>query len=50
MKECQVDVIASADLLEKLLLKNYLQKKLGVIKLRGKENEMLLSTLVPQDN
>jgi adenylate cyclase len=46
-KEFNVDLIASADLLEKLNLKNYSTKNLGAIELRGKEKEMLLSSLMP---
>ncbi len=46
-KEFDVEVIASADLLGKLNLKNYSTKNLGAIELRGKEKEVLLSSLMP---
>ena len=47
-KEFNVDIIASVDLLSELsLTKNYITKALGAIKLRGKEKEVLLSSLIP---
>jgi len=47
-KELDVELIASAELLSLLSLPtNYSTKSLGAIKLRGKEKEVLLSTLVP---
>lgn len=48
-KEFGVELIASSELLTALnLSKNYITKPLGAIKLRGKEKEVLLSTLVPE--
>jgi adenylate cyclase len=45
-KEFNAEVLSSAELIAKLSLsKNYLAKPLGSIKLRGKEKEILLSSL-----
>ena len=46
-KEFDVDIIASEDLIEKLSLKSYTANYLGAIKLKGKEKEVLLSSLIP---
>jgi adenylate cyclase len=46
-KEFDVEIIASTDLLGKLNLKNYSTRSLGAIELRGKEKEVLLSSLMP---
>jgi adenylate cyclase len=47
-REFNVEIIASADLLASLSLKkDYIAEPLGSFKLRGKEKEVLLSTLVP---
>lgn len=47
-REFNVEIIASADLLATLSLKkDYIAEPLGTFKLRGKEKEVLLSTLVP---
>jgi adenylate cyclase len=48
-KEFKVDVIASADLLGMLNLKNYLTKHLGAIKLHGKKKEVFLVALIPKN-
>jgi adenylate cyclase len=47
-KEFGVDMIASADLLKKIDLKNYIYRHLGSIKLRGKGEEMHLAALTPK--
>lgn len=44
-KEFNAEILSSADLISKLSLKNYATRPLGSIKLRGKEKEILLSSL-----
>jgi adenylate cyclase len=46
-KEFDVEIIASEDLIAELNLNNYVAQHLGAIKLRGKEKEVLLSSLMP---
>jgi adenylate cyclase len=46
-KEFNVDIIASSDLLDELRIKDYVTKHLGAIKLRGKEKEVLINSLLP---
>jgi adenylate cyclase len=44
-KEFNAEILSSADVISKLTLQNYATKPLGSIKLRGKEKEILLSSL-----
>jgi adenylate cyclase len=44
-KEFNAEILSSAELISKLSLKNYATRPLGSIKLRGKEKEVLLSSL-----
>ena len=44
-KEFNAEILSSAELISKLSLKNYAAQPLGSIKLRGKEKEVLLSSL-----
>src|SRR5688572_10443429 len=44
-KEFNAEILSSADVISKLTLQNYATKPLGSIKLRGKEKEVLLSSL-----
>jgi adenylate cyclase len=44
-KEFNVEILSSAELISKLSLKNYAAQPLGSIKLRGKEKEVVLSSL-----
>jgi adenylate cyclase len=44
-KEFNAEILSSAEVISKLSLKNYAARPLGSIKLKGKEKEILLSSL-----